>query len=180
MTIFTNYSEVVLGENDTTKNPDCTGGPIKACAPVKITRKIAEVNKHENYTRGSQPKNDIALIRLDEPVPLFTEDPSKSLVLPVCLPWSKNDPARFVKEGDLSVVTGWGATSNDEIKKNRRLEKNGVFFPKLLLARLPIANSKCRNVDKTLKICAGGVKGMLEDYCLVLSCIVILILIFPM
>ena len=34
-------------------------------------------------------KYDIALLRLDEPVPLFEENPKKSFANPVCLPWNK-------------------------------------------------------------------------------------------
>ena len=37
---------------------------------------------------GETQRNDIALIRLDEPVPIFSEEPSKSFAQPVCLPWS--------------------------------------------------------------------------------------------
>ena len=78
----------MLGEHDTRKKSDCTEDLTRPCTPTRIVRNIAEVIKHENYTGGSAPQNDIALIRLDKPVPLFTEDPSKSSISPICLPWS--------------------------------------------------------------------------------------------
>ena len=50
---------------------------------------------HENYNK-TYKYNDIALIRLSEPVPLFDEDPKKSLVKPVCLPIDENHGSRFL------------------------------------------------------------------------------------
>ena len=90
----------MLGEHDTRTDPDCPKkwemGSI--CAPKKITRKVAEVINHENYGGNTNaPDNDIALIRLDEPVPLYSEDPFKSAVTPVCLPWSQDNAARDIE-----------------------------------------------------------------------------------
>jgi len=85
--------EVVLGEWKTSSNPDCQQD---VCAPEKITRKVAKRIIHENYTatneddedvNGQTQRNDIVLLRLDEAVPLNSDDPSKSLASPVCLPW---------------------------------------------------------------------------------------------
>ena len=98
-------------------------------------------------------------IRLDKPVPLFTEDPSKSSILPICLPWSKSDPARSIKEGDLSLVAGWGASSNDIRITLKRFQKFGAYHPQLSKAKLPIANCQLP-VDKTLQLCAGGAEGI--------------------
>ena len=95
-----NFREVVLGEHDTRTDPDCPKGSVgsSTCAPKKITRKIAEVIKHESFGgRVSAPDNDIALIRLNEPVPLYSEDPFKSAVTPVCLPWSQDNAARDIE-----------------------------------------------------------------------------------
>ena len=93
------FREVVLGEHDTRTDPDCpkeSQGTI--CAPKKITRKVAEIIKHENFGGNpSAPDNDIALIRLNEPVPLYSEDPFKSAVTPVCLPWSQDNAARDIE-----------------------------------------------------------------------------------
>ena len=46
---------------------------------------------HESYDDEPAFNHDIALIRLDQEVPLNSEDPKNSWVLPVCLPWAKDD-----------------------------------------------------------------------------------------
>ena len=51
---------------------------------------------HENYDKKYK-YNDIALIRLNEAIPLYDEDPKKSLVKPVCLPIDENDSSRFLE-----------------------------------------------------------------------------------
>ena len=124
--IFHNYfREVVLGEHDTRTDPDGDCNGSGACAPKKITRKLAETILHEGYEVGSDnPLNDIALIRLDEAVPLFSEDPSLSSASPVCLPWDMKDPARSISNGDKAVVTGWGAASNREANVTKNLREN--------------------------------------------------------
>ena len=65
--------------------------------PSNITRYAAPDGfiVHENYDKKNK-YNDIALIRLSEPIPLFDEDPRKSLVKPVCLPIDENDSGRFL------------------------------------------------------------------------------------
>ena len=65
------------------------------CAPKKLTKKPEKVIIHEDYkTEGGSPVNDIALIRLDEPVILYSEDPIFSGASPICLPWDSEDPGR--------------------------------------------------------------------------------------
>ena len=90
----------MLGEHDTRTDPDCPqeSQGTSTCAPKKITRKTTEVIKHENFGGNvNAPDNDIALIRLNEPVPLYSEDPFKSAVTPVCLPWSQDNAARDIE-----------------------------------------------------------------------------------
>ena len=64
----------MLGEHDTRTDPDCPKeSQGTSCAPKKIIRKIAEVIKHENFGGNvNAPDNDIALVRLNEPVPLYS------------------------------------------------------------------------------------------------------------
>ena len=70
---------------------------------------------HENYSvdRRGLYRNDIALIRLNESVPLHSEDPSQSMASPVCLPWSDYlddfHPARDIKDldDDGDFLTMW-------------------------------------------------------------------------
>ena len=74
--------EVVLGELTLKTNPDCKKDDLTKCAPRKITRKITSKDQiilHENYIHGIDIlKNDIALIKLNEPVTLYDEDPTNS------------------------------------------------------------------------------------------------------
>ena len=91
------YSEVVLGEfkvDTDPDGPDCGGGGPD-CSPPKITRGIKEIITHEGYDDKSNFKHDIALIRLDQEVTLNSEDAGSSAVMPVCLPWAKDDFYRW-------------------------------------------------------------------------------------
>ena len=98
------FSELILGETKVGSDPDCSGG--NCLAPI-IKRSVSKIVVHEDFETGQvKPKHDIALIRVNEPIPLFSEDPRKSSVIPVCLPWKENDPGRGLKEGDQLVNTG--------------------------------------------------------------------------
>ena len=89
------FSEIVLGEHQISTNPDCSNGN---CNARVISRKVGKIIKHENYD-PAKIKNDIALIRLDRPVPLYNENPKKSAAMPICLPWDENLSARYLQEG---------------------------------------------------------------------------------
>jgi len=119
--------EVVLGDLVVGEDPDCYKGSCNA--PV-IRRRVtkSDITAHENYGgKENLYKNDIALIRLDEAVPLFQEDPTKSSIVPICLPWTENSYPYSVKDGDTATVAGWGRTSrrNSETTQNYLL-KNKV------------------------------------------------------
>ena len=90
LTDFSFFREIILGEHHVFKDPDCPK------CPSNITRYAAEFHVHENYDKKYK-YNDIALIRLSEPIPLFDEDPRKSLVKPVCLPIDENHSSRFLQ-----------------------------------------------------------------------------------
>ena len=67
--------EVALGDYVLNKDPDCTRNSIaRLCYPPKIVRKVGQVVIHENHDPINN-YNNIALIRLEELVPLHTEDP---------------------------------------------------------------------------------------------------------
>ena len=78
----------MLGELRLDTDPDCTSdsrsGAGRSCAPKKITREIKtddQIIVHENYVPGSQTQaNDIALIRLNEPVPLYNDNPERYIM----------------------------------------------------------------------------------------------------
>merc|ERR1711971_307572 len=162
--------EIVLGEHRTDTDPDCdskiNGGK---CSPPKISRGIKEIIIHESYTKKGF-KNDIALIRLDQEVTLYSEDASSSGVMPICLPWNKDDPYRDqVPDGSSAIVVGWGRTiSRATAAAKRRLRKNKVGVKVLQSLQVPIANGKCGpgaqiEIDTRTQICADGEKG--KDSC---------------
>merc|ERR1712241_1371896 len=102
-----------------------------------------------------------ALIRLNEPVPLWIEDPKMSTAIPICLPWSINDPSRNLKETTSVIVTGWGVTFGNETLSKLIFERYGAWSAKLHKAKIPIASSKCTSkkgrfeIDPDLQYCAG-------------------------
>ena len=109
------FREVVLGEHDVRQDPDPKGCEGDKCFPKKIVKKVSRIIKHKDYA-GREPNtvNDIALIRLDEPVLLYQEDQRKSAVMPVCIPWNENDPGNYILEdGANTLITGWGRRTND-------------------------------------------------------------------
>jgi len=155
--------EIVLGEHNTRKDPDCPE------CPKVVKQKVDSSNiiLHEGFpsegpseVSAEAYRNDIALIRLNDPVLLYSEDPKKSIIGPVCLPWSEDDDARYIGDGDAGIVTGWGKMSNNQ--DSTRF----VFSPILRQVRLPVANNLCTtppfNIDDT-QLCAGGKKG--RDSC---------------
>ena len=171
--------EVVLGDHNINTDPDCnlSGGRKKCdcskhqCAPPKITRNITSKDQiivHEDYD-PIKVRNDIALVRLNEPVPLFKDDPQKSSAIPVCLPWSENDPGtnleKLEEEGKKAILTGWGKISV-RIADTIRKKKFGVSVPVLRRVALPIANKICKDdpelkqyYDPDIILCAGGKEG---------------------
>ena len=84
------------------EDPDCEN------CPSIIRRKInkdRDIIIHEDFNRRlgknlpERYANDIALIRIDEAIPLHQEETTRSLVEPICLPWSKSvESAWDIKE----------------------------------------------------------------------------------
>ena len=102
--LFTNFlklflwilsREIILGEHTILNDPDCTTGPNGKCLAPIYKRKPAEIIVHENYDQNvTTSLNDLALIRVDKMMPLFSENSTISNVVPVCLPWKSSDPGR--------------------------------------------------------------------------------------
>ena len=74
---------------------------------------IEEITLHEGYSKtllGGTGPNDIALIRVKEPIPFYNaRNRKESNVKPICLPWSINDPGREIHDGTKNLtVLGWG------------------------------------------------------------------------
>ena len=150
--------EVVLGEHVIGKEIDCNRN-YDRCNPPVIKRKInhtTDIVVHEAYDKEDGYKNDIALIRINDPVPFFQEDPEISSANPICLPWSEDSYAHYIDDGDNAKVVGWNrSVYNFTASKLFRYPKH--FY-------VPIADEKCKNakgwnIDTTRQICAGGEKG---------------------
>ena len=152
--------EIVLGETIVGEDPDCWGrGSPSKCLTGIIKRYISKIIVHEDYSQAPLFLNDIGLIRVDRPIPLFSEDSSLSSIIPVCLPWLENDPGRNLAEGEELMFTGWGRTSKRSLLANRNFIMNRVNSKKLQQIQLPY-DEKCTGFDvKDSQICAGGEKG---------------------
>jgi hypothetical protein len=163
------FREIILGEHTLGPDPDCMKiqGKIGCVAKV-IKRKIAKVIIHQNYnsSRKTSPY-DIALIRLDEAVPLSYEDPAKSSVSPVCLPWASNDPGKDYVPGDLATITGWGRITNNAQISFANYLKFKILNLKLLKLQVPLLDgNEClkdpifKDVLSDIQVCAGAERGM--------------------
>ena len=81
-----------MGEHVIGTDPDCNQRKT-FCNPKVIRRAITkkDIIVHKDFARVSGNLiNDIALIRIDETVPLYQDDPTISAASPICLPWSEN------------------------------------------------------------------------------------------
>ena len=102
---------------------------------------------------------------MDKPVPLFKEDPTKSAVIPVCIPWNDTNPGYYILEDNATtLITGWGRRSNDLDVAKAEFDQFRVSTPILQKVRLPVANNKCSKTDfftinNETQVCAGGVTG---------------------
>ena len=126
-----NFREVVLGEHTLGTDPDCeeTDTGVSFCAPKIIKRKVAKSILHEDWNPKTI-ENDIALLRLDQPVPLYSDDPKLSNVLPVCLPWNEFDPGRDIESWaeETAIVTG-----KETIKDLKRATLYYFYLPFFLM-----------------------------------------------
>ena len=158
---------IVLGEHDLERNPNNNG----AAADV-IYRGVEKVIIHEDYDpdfQGGTGPNNIALIRVNETIPLYDENPKLSNVRPICLPWSINDPGRELVDGDMLKVLGWGRTTNDRVQGCLDLKKYSAGAPVLQEVNAPFNSWKeCKEkikfpsgfvVDTDSQMCAGGIFG---------------------
>ena len=88
---------------------------MSGCFAKKYTRKAKRIIGHPDYV---YPANDIALIRLDEKVPLFGYDGGEHVttVSAVCLPWKRSNFVYDLKTGPETrfTVMGWGLTQNPD------------------------------------------------------------------
>ena len=133
---------------------------------------IEEIINHEDYSKtlnhGAGP-NDIALIRVKEPIPFYNaRNPKESNVKPICLPWSVNDPGRRIYDGNRLTVLGWGKVTNNKtaaVLEKRRLRAGSAILQQLDVPA--ISKRKCKEFDafknyeinSRSQLCAGGEHG---------------------
>ncbi len=147
-------SEVVLGEFDVGRDPDC-----KECRPAQRAR-VEEVVVHEAYayTRRTTGANDIALVRLREPAVTIMED-IKSIVLPACLDFGSQ-----VSPDVEYYVAGWGKTTNDPVSQSEVYAELGVSARTMQKLKLPaVSPDKCKAIFPfitDLQFCFGGIEGI--------------------
>lgn len=125
--------KVIVGEH----NFDTTEGP-------EVELGVSKMIVHSNYSLFSTLDSDIALIKVNRPIPF-----DKKSVATVCLP----EKDEVIPVGSNCFITGWG-----------KISSYGDMHPKLQQAKLPIVeNSKCRalNTNSTYipvtsnMLCAG-------------------------
>ena len=87
-------AEVVLGDYDLSKNPDCveTKNDGLQCTNKPVQRfnvQEDDITVHEGFDKNDvmSTANDIALVRLEKPAFTAAEIASGVHVLPICLPW---------------------------------------------------------------------------------------------
>jgi secreted trypsin-like serine protease len=169
--------EVILGEQDFSKDEDCTPGDSRGLCSAPIIRREININRdvivHEKYNVTGNRENDIALIRINDAVPLHQENEFESSISPICLPWNTNVDME-TREDQIATVAGWGRTTRRKTENSlRNLLKNNILVKVLQELDLPIANEKCKTdpttrtyisvFDPEIQICAGGEKG--KDSC---------------
>ena len=69
--------KVILGEHTICEDPDCS--TVGHCSAPIIERSVGKVIIHENYKSELGPF-DIALLRLDAPIPLHSEDQANVII----------------------------------------------------------------------------------------------------
>ena len=133
---------------------------------------IEEIRLHEGYSKtllGGTGPNDIALIRVKEPIPFFNiRNVKLSNIKPICLPWSINDPGREIHDGTQKLkVLGWGKVTNNRIEAAINFIRNRAGVGILQQLDIPaISERKCKEYDafknytlSSTQLCAGGLDG---------------------
>jgi len=105
---------VVLGQHD--------------LANYVMGRKVEKVIVHERYQGLPYIKNDVALLKLKDPVD-FNKYPN---IRPICLPSNKNESYA----GSRAIVAGWGATGKFKGQSNVLLEATVAV----------LSNTKCKRI----------------------------------
>ena len=118
---------------------------------------------------GTSPKNDIGIIKVDEAIPLAWEDPTTSLIVPICLPLLESDPGQNLAKGDdRFLFIGWGKntviTRKNVVEISKNLAENSAFSispEKVSLSFIP--NEECyffnNDTSSNDNFCTSGSQG---------------------
>ncbi|XP_017853223.1 spaetzle-processing enzyme-like [Drosophila busckii] len=140
--------QVRLGEWNTSSSIDCQQFMNdRICAPPHLDIPIDRIIVHEQFHLGGSAmtnnSNDIALLRLKQPVSF------SDFVLPICLP-AANLQAEHQYEDYAMEVTGWGNT------EQIRFGGSSIKLKAMLNA---VSMARCRQIYAQLavgQLCAGG------------------------
>lgn len=149
-------SEVVLGEFDISKDPDCDGCMKKQVFEIRNT----DVRVHPEFSmQNPLAGHDIALIRLPRLAITIVDSPD-SPVLPGCLPWTMPSILRST----AGEVAGWGRLTNNPTLASQGLRELGVQSRTLQKVGVNIVpTAQCEQAyGRSLEphyLCAGGERG---------------------
>uniref|UniRef100_A0A1L8DQA5 CLIP domain-containing serine protease n=1 Tax=Nyssomyia neivai TaxID=330878 RepID=A0A1L8DQA5_9DIPT len=142
---------VRVGEYDTSKDHDCIGGE---CLPKVQDILVEETILHPEYN-SRKHKNDIALLRLKEPVQL------NEFIQPICLPFSEQFKTNTF-DGKRLYTSGWG-TAGGGTGTPINIKQNTQF--------VGVNNEKCNEIYSSHNIDVGqdqlcaSPKNGIDDSC---------------
>jgi len=168
-------SEVVLGDYDLSKDPDCNEEDGACWKPVQrfyVTEEDITVHEYWNPLEVVREGYDIALIRLPE-LAYTIREICDVPVLPICMPWGKLPSGKVMDlpegpKGKEYTVMGWGRTNNVRGDSGDKKEAGAYksILQKLALPHIAIgwcrSNPKWRSfhrISEDRQVCAGGKTG---------------------
>lgn len=137
---------VRLGEWDTSTAVDCSRTEQDACTDDPVNIPISMIFKHPKYNVNGQEENDIAILRLAEPVTY------SYFIQPICLP---SDPVLRSKtdfQGNKFITAGWGRTE----KKQQSEVKLKTYVEFVSLSSCNQVYQRAGRTISTKQLCAGG------------------------
>ena len=149
--------ELVLGDHDLSKDPDCEFSACLKAQRFKILPSDFIVHEQYELSKVRTEGHDIALIRLPRLAETYQENVDQ-LVIPICLGWH-----RVQIPSNHAVVAGWGRTSND-FSDRGDLAESGAFSNVLQKVEVNLlTDSEClqnfKNLNTQRQMCAGGEGG---------------------
>lgn len=136
-------SQLNVGDWNTATDPDCQKGNVRVCAPPVIVRQPSVTTLHPEYNSNGKSNNDIAIIRMDKPVPFGP------FVQPICIPDSFDpripDPSAYARP----LATGWGL-------KDWKQQATILQEVRLPFVDIRVCNASWEGALRPGQLCAGG------------------------